>query len=394
MSSIDHASEIFLELRPLCVEIAREPTSCKIDALREYLQSHQSRNFTSLQEYIIFPLQSSIRRKNTSMDLKVRAINCICILLSQTGITRFDIFQEIFENVCLLLSSEEPGKVKAISEDVKEVLVDCILTLLTSSSLDILEDMYGKSFMPSVGHCISLLLCIAENEKAKQLRVKAIECIRKLVFVCKEDKNEGGNCFHKHEKQLSMKLASFLPGISISLAKIITGGINQGQKVIMTAFEAWVCHIEVVMNDRYLPVECSSNSVDNVVDLISKLMPQKEGKDFSTINHKQTPADRGLEIQKDKEWFSNTASKLKLLIERVVKIARHTNWRVRLAVLQFSEVLLKNCCRSLASCVPCLIEIVIGFLSDEYLQISERSKEIMDELNMLLSANNGKSMLL
>lgn len=393
MSSTDHVSETFRQLRPLCVEIAREPTSCKIDALCNYLQSHQSSNYTSLQEYIIFPLQNSIRRKNTSMDLKVRAINCICMLLSQTGITRFEIFQEIFQNVCLLLSSEDPGKVKTMSEDVKTVLVDCIFSLLNSSSPDVLGDMYDKSFMPSVGHCISLLLHIIENDKAKQLRVKAIMCIRRFVFICEKDECKSCGCFQRHEKLLSMKLASFLPGISISLCKTITRGINQGQSVLTAALEAWMYHIQVVMNDQYLPVDNLSNSVEEVVDLMSKLMPQKESGDFSKANHKPVPAERGLEPEKDKEWFSNTASKLKLLIERVVGLAGHTSWKVRLALLHFSEVLLKNCCRSLENCVPFLIEIVIGFLSDEYSQISGRSKEIMDELSMLLTDNDQPSLI-
>lgn len=385
MSSINHTSVIFRELRPLCVEIAGEPSSFNIDALRDFLQSHKSSNFTALLEYILFPLQATVARKDTSMDLKLRAVRCISVLLSETGINRFDIFQDIFQNVCLMLSSKEPGKVRDISEDAKEVLLDCILVLLNSSFREVLEGMYSTKFMPSVGHCISLLLNIAGNDKAKHLIVRAVKCIQKFVFVSGKDEGElGSEGFQRQEKLLSSKLASFLPGISISLCKIITGGFNQGQNVIIGALEAWMCHIQVVMNDRYLPGLDSSHSVDEVAELMSRLMPQRK-EDSVEPKSKQTLTEKGLEVKKDKEWFSNTSSKLKLLLERVSSLAGHPSWKVRLALLRFSEVLLKNCCRSLEKCVPCLVEIVVGFFSDEYKQVSGRSKEIMHELSMLLT---------
>ena len=389
MLSTNCMSETFRELRPLCVEIAREPTHSKIDGLHEYLQSHKfNNNFAAMLDYIIFPLHTTIRRRNTSLDLKLKAIKCICVLLSQTKISSFDLFQKIFQNVCLMLSSKEPGKVREMTEDDKEALVDCILTLLDSSP-HVLEGMYGNEYMPSTGHCITLLLHIAENDKAKHLRVKAIKCIEKLVFVSEEKEKNMGEQLCKQEKLLSMKLASFLPGISISLVKIVSGGMNQGQNVIIGALDAWLVHIQVVMNDKYLPVRSSTNSADNIVQLLSNLTPYKQNRESAKVSQKQTSGEKCLEVQKDKEWFSNTSSNLRLLIDRVITLGRHPIWKVRMALLRFCEVLLKNCYKSLQKCVPSLLETVLGFFSDEYSQISRRSKMVMDDLNMLLT-NDGK----
>ena len=111
MTSINGATELFNHLRPICVEIAREPTSCRIEALRNYMESNSTTDFSMLVEYILFPLQGCVRRQNTSMKLKVQAIGCMCVLLSRTALTRFDMFREIFQHVCILLSGKEPGKV-------------------------------------------------------------------------------------------------------------------------------------------------------------------------------------------------------------------------------------------------------------------------------------------
>ena len=111
MHSESHTSEMFRDLRPICVEIAREPTSYRIEALREYLRSNDASNLSMLIEYIHFPLQATVTRKNTSMRLKIQAIDCICVLFSRTGLTRFDMFREIFQHICFMLSSKETGKV-------------------------------------------------------------------------------------------------------------------------------------------------------------------------------------------------------------------------------------------------------------------------------------------
>lgn len=112
MSSTTHASELFENLRPICVEIAREPTSGRIDMLQNYVQSNGSTDFSMLTEYILFPLQATVARKNTSVSLKIQAIGCMCVLLSKISLARFDIFEQIFKHVCFFLSSKEPGEVR------------------------------------------------------------------------------------------------------------------------------------------------------------------------------------------------------------------------------------------------------------------------------------------
>lgn len=256
---------------------------------------------------------------------------------------------------------------------------------MDSSSREVLECIYSDDFIPSLGHCISLLLNIAVNEKAKHLAIKAIKSIRKFVFI--SNTGGDGDVYKAQEKLLSTKLASFLPGISISLSKVITGGINQGQTVIVAALDAWAAHIQVVMNNKFFPGAKLTDPVSELTEIMSKLMPPIE---HDTLSQNQEPKEeKSLEVKKDKEWYSNTAAKLKILIERISSLAGHSSWKVRLALLEFADVLLKNCSMSLETCVPCLIEIVIGMSCDEYVEVSQKSKMIISELNELMS-NNGR----
>ena len=265
--------------------------------------------------------------------------------------------------------------------------MDCILVLLNSSSREILKCIYQDDFMPSLGHCISLLLDIAVNEKAKHLAVQAIKGIKGFVFVSNTEKSRDGDVYKAQEKLLSTKLASFLPGISISLSKVITGGIKQGQTVIIAALEAWAIHIQIVMNNKFYPGAKLTDSVSELTKIMSKLMPPK--KDNTMKQNQEPKAEKSLGVKKDKDWYFNTAAKLKILIERVSNVAGHSSWKVRLALVTFADALLKNCSMSMEACVPCLIEVVIGMSSDEYVEVSQKSKVIISEINELMS-NDGK----
>ena len=251
-----------------------------------------------------------------------------------------------------------------------------------------LECIYSDDFMPSLGHCISLLLDIAANEKAKHLANKAIKSIKKIVYISNTENSDGKDRLKEEEKLLSTKLASFLPGVSISLSKVISGGIKHGQTVIIAALEAWTAHIQIVMNNKFFPtakLTGSINELDELATIMAKLVSPKEKPKEG--QNKEQMAEKSLEVKMDKEWYSNTSAKLKILIERVSSVAGHSSWKVRLALLEFAETLLKNCSVSLESCVPCLVEVVIGMSSDEYAQVSQKSKIIISELNELLSSN-------
>ena len=240
--------------------------------------------------------------------------------------------------------------------------------------------------MPSLGHCISLLLDIAANEKAKHLANKAIKSIKKFVFILNTENSDSNGGLNKaNEKLLSTKLASFLPGVSISLSKVISSSIKHGQTVVIAALEAWVAHIQIVMNNKFFPTDKLTGSIDELTNVMSKLVSSEENANES--QSKEQKAERSLQVKMDKEWYSNTSAKLKILIERVSSVAAHPSWKVRLALLEFADILLKNCSVSIESCVPCLLEIVIGMSSDEYTQVSQKSKIIISELNELLFTN-------
>ena len=65
--------------------------------------------------------------------------------------------------------------------------------------------------MPSLGFAVSITLKFIEKEKLKRLKLKAVEC---LLTLCWLDESEDLG-------RRSHVLASFLPGITSTLAKVI-----------------------------------------------------------------------------------------------------------------------------------------------------------------------------
>lgn len=233
--------------------------------------------------------------------------------------------------------------------------------------------------MPQLGHSITLLLDIAQHEKAKNLVVKSIVCIEKFVFYSKSNDSSR----EQYDKLLSAKLASFLPGISIALSKVVTAGIQQGTKVIVAALKAWGTHIEIVLRDEFFH---GKHAHSEFSDLLLNIIPSNEGHlEHSNVKEKEKCKMEQLVVNKDKGWYTNTASKFEILLQRISCLATHSSWKVRLALLDFSELLLVKCSASLKTCVPILVEIVIGMTSDDYDEVSKKSKSIVSNIQTKLS---------
>ena len=43
------------------------------------------------------------------------------------------------------------------------------------------QHMYAEEFMPALGHCVTLLLALSENEQLRSLRIEAIHSLVELT---------------------------------------------------------------------------------------------------------------------------------------------------------------------------------------------------------------------
>lgn len=206
-----------------------------------------------------------------------------------------------------------------VCEELKLETVQCLSLLVLKLPFDLLGRVYRASFLPCLGHAVTLLLSLAQHESMRQLRMAAMRCLMDLMLVTRD----GGE---ELRKVAGAVFASFLPGAATALFRVITGDAKQGHEVTCVAISAWSSAITVVLCDSY---------VAEAGDTLENSLPSAE-KDES----------RNLSVTRSPEWVKGTAEKLKIVIERMTPVASHSHWKVRLAMVRLANDLLTNCVRS------------------------------------------------
>ncbi|WAR14791.1 TTI1-like protein [Mya arenaria] len=318
-------SEAFSRLKPYCVQLTREHTRENIAELFNALQAVDNVFLQDLQEYVIFPLRIILKQpKKCSQDLYLDLYTCMEYVLGHTRITRWDLFQDIFNTATTMLSCPtDQSKVAKLSEELKLAIIQTLRTLVKNSECSVVQQLYTLLCLPLLGHSVSLLLNIAEIERARNLRILAMELSQCM-------KADIGNMY-----------ASFLPGIS-------------------KAIYVWMRIISLVLDDKLLELYCQKQA--------------KKSQDQKDLDDRLA----GLIVTRDSTWLSTTSSNLCVLVKQVTNVRAHCNWRVRLGLVECAEHLLLHCNNSLKECVPHFLEILVSLIGDDYAKVSEGSRHALE----------------
>ncbi|XP_064639094.1 TELO2-interacting protein 1 homolog isoform X2 [Lineus longissimus] len=344
--------EVFEKLKPVCIPLIKEPTPENIARLDATLKDLSVQALQQLQEYVLFPLRLALKSSSSLSDKEcIGVLDCMTDILKKTTVTNWELFQDLFNCLCLLLSS--PGQDVQLnqgSEEWKIAIVGCLMALISQSSLGVLTSVYQVEFLPALGHAVSSLLTLTQHERYQKLKVSAIECLLVLAQV------DG-----KGDQYLMCRIGdifpSFLPGIAIALSKVITGDVKQGQAVTVHAIRAWASLVTLVVGDATLT------------------WAQNKQISVKAKNEKQ----QQLVIERSPDWAQATADKLDILIGRIVTLTSHANWKVRLAMVNWAEQLLNECQRTLKGSIPKLLEVIVGLTTDDYPNVCKRSEKVLEE---------------
>lgn len=249
-----------------------------------------------------------------SENLCIGCLSCLRDVLEtcQASFDKTNLFYDLFSTLCCLISVPTATSldIAPVCEELKLETVRCLTALCNVASLELVQQFYQAGNIPLLGHSVTVLLGLARHESMRSLRVAALCC---LVLVAR------ANC--KITATLTSDIfAAFLPGIVSSLAAVITGDPKQGHSVTCSAITAWWKIIVLVLGDANLESAATSSVIQS-----------------STTKHEN------LMVKRSKDWVESVAEKLKLLTEKIVKVADDTNWRVRLAMVELAENLLLNC---------------------------------------------------
>ena len=406
-------SESFIELRPVCIKVSREPSPQNIKDLEAKLLSVNPAHLTQLVEYVLFPLKLVLQSANITNGVQETAVGCIETLFTRAQVCHLNTFEEMFNYLCMLLSSAErgPGAIADIPEELKLAIVKCLSRLLQGSSLVVKGAFYSPRLLPILGHAVTILLALSEKEKARNLRLSALECLSHLSCCSGNlgcDSCAGNDPAQDEDKEalqnavkdsVAQIFASFVPGISITLCRIITGDSKQGHAIVMQAIDFWGDFLSLVMNDKHMPVK-PTDTKDVISQLVSLATENKSSESLEntgTPNLNSTPEKEGdkvrnLIVDRSIAWFHETGSKLKIVIDRLSMISAHPNWKVRLSVAKFCYKLLVNCKDTLQACVSTMVDLLVGLTRDDYSQVASISTSTLQELSQKLS--NGEHLFL
>lgn len=398
----ENPEDTFKRIRPTCVKLSKQPTRLCVQELRDSLEHVDSNHLVKLTEYVLFPLQLTLQRAGLSNELKQDTVSCIDDVIRKTKVQKLNVFSDLFNVLTVLLSDKDPGKVAKISEELKLAIINCLNCLLESSGLVIRSVLYRPKLLPSLGHAISLLTDVVKHEKSRELKIAALKCLRIISF-CENDDNSSENETltngleeSKHDMYVNIcnsasdAMSSFLPGISMALSGVVSGDSTQGHVIVTMAIDIWGAVVSMVMNDSCLPDDLDDD--DDIMTAISSLVKMQthdrnENKSNGDTDNKPVQSNdelskpKDLKVCKTNEWFKSTGLKLKVLIEKLTSTAScHSNWKVRLSLVNFCQSLLVNCTESMSCCISLLVDVLVGALEDEYSQVSIRSKAVLDLL--------------
>ncbi|KAM9069388.1 TELO2-interacting protein 1 homolog isoform X2 [Sarcophilus harrisii] len=355
MAVFDSPQEAFGILRPICVQLTKTQTVENVESLQSKLHVVSDSALQDLQEYILFPLRFTLKTPGTKRESLVQSVvECITFVLSTTCIKKEDLLQELFSELCLCLSSPNSQKPAPVSEELKLAVVQGLHTLMHSAYGDIILSLYQPCTLPHLGFAISLLLTLVEQEKSKQIKTSALKCLQVLLLQC--DCQDHPKLLDDIEtKKLGDLFASFLPGISTTLTRIITGDFKQGHVIIISALKIFYKTIAFIMADEQLARIPKDKEKFSVEHRVAELM-----------------------VHRDANWVKNTGDKLAALIEKIVEfISVHPHWKARMELIELVQDLLLKCRQSLLKSVGHLLKVLVGLVNDENLDVQNRCNNVL-----------------
>lgn len=360
MSQISDPKIAFAYLRPACVLLTRQPTVANVETLSSQLKEVNDATLQQLQEYVLFPLRFVLKIPGPKKDKLVQAVvEAMSYILENTCVRSWETLSDLLSELCLCVCSPtDPGKPAETSEELKAAVLRCLCALLHAAYGDIVFKLYEPVMLPGLGAAVSLMLALGEKEKSRDIQAAALKCLQALTLQC--------DCPLEHvspssEERCSVGtiMASFLPGITTAVTRIITGDLRQGHAVTVRAIKIWYRSVGLVMEDVQL--QGRGSQMTPTADL---------GKIGQLVVHR-TP-----------DWVKNTAGRLCLLLKKVISCSSaHQHWRVRLETVELADHLLSSCSQSLRECVGPLLEALVGAINDDEPRVKERCEAALTDIS-------------
>ncbi|XP_012610445.2 TELO2-interacting protein 1 homolog isoform X2 [Microcebus murinus] len=355
MAVFDTPEEAFGVLRPVCVQLTKTQTVENVEHLQTQLQAVSDTALQELQQYILFPLRFTLKTPGPKRERLIQSVvECLTFVLSSTCVKEQELLQELFSELSACLYSPKSQKPAAVSEELKLAVIRGLSTLMHSAYGDIILTFYEPSILPRLGFAVSLLLALAEQEKSKQIKIAALKCLQVLLLQC-DCQDHPRSLDELEQQQLGDLFASFLPGVSTALTRIITGDFKQGHSIVVSSLKIFYKTVSFIMADEQLKRISKVQAKPAVEHRVAELMVHREA-----------------------NWVKNTGDKLTILIKKIIEcVSVHPHWKVRLELVGLVEELLLRCSQSLVESAGPILKALVGLVNDESPEVQARCNKVL-----------------
>ena len=229
-----------------------------LDTMTTILQANRSRKL----EHV--PIKLAASRETDEI-----AMRCISSSLSNLD-SRRDLwknsilrFWKVFEYIIRTLTgSNADMKSSNTNEATKMSCVDALYTLISHDEKKYEEDLFRLTTSSDnrlrIGHCISVLLSIAEtyHEGSLSLRIRALDVIEMLCRAL---------CGFEDKDDIQSGCRAFLPGISSSLCRLIQPTATASSRLMIRALLVWSTALSSSLSVRSLRRKCCDTKDDDDV---------------------------------------------------------------------------------------------------------------------------------
>ncbi|CAL8324810.1 unnamed protein product [Merluccius merluccius] len=375
MTQINDPKIAFAYLRPACVLLTRESTMANVETLDGQLRELDDATLQQLQDYVLFPLRFVLKRSagGERRERLVQAtVEAMTHVLDTTCVRNWETLRDLLSELCLCLASpSDPGRpVVGTSEELKGAVLRCLSALLHAAYGDTLLRLYEPAMLPGLGAAVSLLLALGEHERSREVQLAALGLVQTLGGQCDCGRGEKEHVVLGELEQWAVgsAMASFLPGITVALTRVVTGDPRHGHAVTVRAIKVWYRTVALVMDDAQL----------------QGLVPG-ETEPTGTLGRVGE-----LVVLRSPDWVRGTSGRLGVLLKRLISCtAAHRHWRVRLEMVELADHLLARCSGSLGGeCMGPLLEALVGAVNDEEPRVRERCEAALREASER-GRNNG-----
>ena len=145
---------------------------------------------------------------------------------------------------------------------------------------------------------------------------------------------------------ITSSLSSFLPGVVLSLTKLITGDRKTSSLVVASSVIALTRFVAILLSDKIASCIKSISSPK----LEEKLKPKQ--------------SSHQLRVARNIEWLEDSADKVSHLLVKVLGQVVHPAWRVRVAMVTLSHTFLHHCSLSVPKAVLPSLEALVALTQD------------------------------